>query len=134
MHILYNLDDGSIAGELECSPNLIEANRECQLTLNIGVVENITDVGSITHYHDLINTIRVRPAITAEPNKTTITADGTDIFILTGLPIPCTITVDESEYQVGDGEFGFPTTLAGTYTVKASQFPYIDKSWEVIAI
>ena len=74
-----------------------------------------------------------RPEITATPNKLTITANGSDQFILTGLPEPCTVKVESATFTVTDGEFGFTTILAGEYTVTAEQFPYITKTWEVTA-
>lgn len=86
------------------------------------------------YYFDLINTIRPRPEITAELNKTTMTADNIDSIILASLPIPCTIKVDDTAYTVDDGEFEFTTDTAGAYKITVEVFPYIPKSWEVTAV
>lgn len=75
-----------------------------------------------------------RPTITVEPGKTTILADGNDLFVLTGLPVPCVVKVDADAYEITDGEFGFNTILPGIYTVKVESFPYITRTWEVTAV
>jgi hypothetical protein len=86
-----------------------------------------------TYYFDFVTeTFIARPEMGVTPNKLTIFADGEDLFILTGLPTPCTVTVDNT-YEIDDGEFGFPTTIPGTYKVKVESFPYITKEWEVVA-
>jgi hypothetical protein len=87
-----------------------------------------------TYYFDFYTeTFVARPEMGVTPNKLTIFADGEDLFILTGLPTPCTVTVDNNTYEIDDGEFGFPTTIPGTYKVKVESFPYITKEWEVVA-
>ena len=75
-----------------------------------------------------------RPPITAEPNKLTLAADGIDSIVIAGLPIPCTVIVDEQEFEVEDGGFEFAVDFPGTYQITLTMFPYIDKTFEVIAI
>jgi hypothetical protein len=75
-----------------------------------------------------------RPLITSEPNKLTLSADSVDSVIFAGLPLPCTVKVNETAYEVNDGEFEFTTDTTGVYTVTVEQFPYITKSWEIEAV
>lgn len=133
MYPVFKKSTGEFVAELTCSETMLQLNRAA-LVNDEDCLEYEVQINKATQYYDLINTIRLRPEMTATPNKLTITADGTDTFILTGLPIPCTVTVDDATYEVNDGEFGFPTTLPGTYIVKAIAFPYVEKTWEVIAV
>ena len=105
--------------------------------------EILADTGKarLTKYYDTdLEEVLNKGAITAEPDRLEIQADGSDLFILTGLPIPCTVTVSDLDIEtddiiseVTDGEFGFPTAIAGEYKVKVESFPYITKEWTVVA-
>jgi hypothetical protein len=75
-----------------------------------------------------------RPLITSEPNKLTLSTDNVDSIVIQDLPLPCTIKVNETAYEVNDGEFEFTTDTVGTFTVTVEQFPYITKSWEIEAV
>jgi hypothetical protein len=87
-----------------------------------------------SYYYDIENDLLLeRPAITATPDKTSMLADGVDTVTITGLPVPCTIVIDETSYEVPDGSFAFSTTLAGTYIISIDNFPYLPISWEVTA-
>ena len=93
-----------------------------------------TDIPSVSNikYWDGEN-IQDRPIINTEPNKLTMIADGVDSVTISDLPIPCTVTINDTEYEVDDGEFEFTTDVADTYTITVASFPYITKSWEVTA-
>jgi hypothetical protein len=129
-------ENGKIAGYLK-----IEATDDAFWIDGIEVVQWFYDLVAdnlwqaiTTYYFDFVTeTFIARPEAPTEPNKLTIIANGDDLFILTGLPIPCTVTVDNNTYEIDDGEFGFPTTISGIYKVKVESFPYITKEWEVIA-
>lgn len=85
------------------------------------------------YYNHATEQITARPLITATINKNTITADDTDTAIISTLPTPCTVTVDDDVYEVDDGVFEFTVDTPGTYIIKAECFPYQPKEWEVIA-
>lgn len=134
-HAIYKKVNGvgQIMWILNCPTRDIDVNRE-QLPDDLYLVQDIvTGIDGSAHYYDLVSSFLDRPEITATPNKLTILANGSDQFILTGLPEPCTVTVESATFTVTDGEFGFTTILAGAYTVTAEQFPYITKTWEVTA-
>lgn len=87
-------------------------------------------------YVDTFNyyTITSFPANHAQIDKITIVADSTDTATITGLPTPCTITVDGASYEVTDGVFEFTVDISGTYKIKAEAFPYLPKEWEITAV
>jgi len=124
-----------ITGEITCTGKFTEGNILDQLNTSYeGVIEGASNIN--TDYVDTFTKeILPKPVITAEPNKLTILADNTDLFRITGLPMPCLITVTNvGEYTVNDGEFGFVTSLKGVYTVTVDVFPYIPTIWEVVAV
>jgi hypothetical protein len=135
VNTIYDNVTGEILGTLDCPAYLVECNMALKPN-NYSVIENSGAIDGRTHYFDLANTVLPRPEITAEPNKLIISADGVDLFILENLPVPCTVTVDDTPFNVTDtnGEFGFPTTIQGNYMVKVEKFPYLPKEWEVRAV
>lgn len=86
-----------------------------------------------TYYVDPVTrTLTERPVIVG-PLSVTISADDEDAFGLTGLPQPCTVSVDDVPYEVDDGMFEFTTPMAADYTVKIDQWPYMPFIVEVSA-
>jgi len=134
MHITYEKQSGRINGCVRFNTQLLEYYRE-RLPEEWGLLEYVEGCSGDTHYYDLVNTIRPRPVIEAEPNKLSLLPDNEDSIIIPGLPIPCTVTVDDhQEYQVEDGEFEFTTDIAGEYQITCEAFPFITKSWEIEAV
>ena len=66
--------------------------------------------------------------------KNTLIANGTDEIIITNLPVPFTISIDDIMYETTDGEFIFSTYVKGFYSIKAMTFPYRDASLIIEAI
>lgn len=62
-----------------------------------------------------------RPAMTPQVNGSTIS----------GLPQPCTATIDGQSQEVLDGEIEVVADLPGTYLVRIEAFPYIPVELEV---
>ena len=66
-------------------------------------------------------------------NKTSITADGVDEAVLSDLPIPCTVYLDDQEIVVDDGSFEFSTDDAGIYRVRVDAVAHTGITWEIVA-
>jgi hypothetical protein len=88
-------------------------------------------VNKLTHYLPG-GAATERPTITATLDKNSIVSGG-EIAILSGLPIPCTVTVASQQYAVNDGSFEFTLPLPGEYTITVEGFPYLSKTYEVTA-
>jgi len=57
-----------------------------------------------------------------------ITADGIDRALISGIPAGTTVQWPDGQIDtITDGEVGFKVDLAGTYTLKFSAVPYLDK-------
>jgi hypothetical protein len=70
-----------------------------------------------------------KPEMNCVIDKTTVTAGGVDVCVISGLPNPCRIRIDEEVTDVNDGQAEISFDVAGTYTVICEQFPYLD--WKV---
>lgn len=136
MHLLYNKYTGAILGHFTCPIHLLDAHVQ-SLPGWQGAIEHAGGIDGATHYFDLINTIRPRPTIEAEPNQTVLLANSPDSIFISGLPIPCIIREGDQEYHMIDPDdrvFEFTTPLAGVYKITCEAWPHITKTWEVEAV
>lgn len=78
--------------------------------------------------------VRDRPAMAALQDKRTITADGEDFMTLSGLPRPCRVLIDSTEYEVSDGTLEWGTLMPGEYKITVTAWPYHDWEGEVTAV
>lgn len=136
MKVVYDVYSGKICGIVECPDSCINSLRDGLL---IEQQEDFIDAELAVDsdiYYVLLPTmvITTRPDMVAALSSTNMLANGIDTVTSSNLPIPCTITIDDTTYTVDDGIFEFTTDLAGTYTIKAEAFPYLPKEWEVTAV
>lgn len=78
-----------------------------------------------------IHTKQVNPSMLS---ALTLSADSVDSIIISDIPNPSIITVDQDSYTVTDGEFEFSTPLKGVYSITIESFPYLPKEYEVTAV
>lgn len=69
------------------------------------------------------------PTVTARPDMPA-TIDG---LTISGIPAGAVLTIEGVDYTVDDGEAELSFTLPGTYQVKLSLWPYLDKVFEVVS-
>lgn len=79
-------------------------------------------------------TMHLRPKQETRQGKGSISADGKDAFVLSGLPVPCVVQIGEHRYEVEDGGLEWSTLMPGTYHIRVEAFPFLDWDAEVIAI
>ena len=77
---------------------------------------------------DDLNSYVLNGVVTSRPEMTP-TVNG---LVITGLPVPCSLTTYGNTYEVTDGEVTLTYDLAGEYLVEVQAFPYLD--WEVTVI
>ena len=75
-----------------------------------------------------------RPAQGTRQDKTHIKADGEDMMTLSGLPIPCNISINGTAFDVKDGLLEMTTLLPGDYVIRAEAFPFADWEGKVTAL
>jgi len=113
----------------------ITSMTEGQEELKIGYISDLigvldcpdydTTVG--LHYYILDNIITLKPTQSTTLDKLTLTADGIDIITITDAPTGI-FTATNSETITGEisGSDTFATTIAGTYKITITSFPYLD--------
>lgn len=74
-----------------------------------------------------------RPKISATVSKSTIVADGADIASISGLPQPCTVTLEGQIYRVEDGTLSLTTDIPGSFLLTVQAWPYLDAEFTVEA-
>ena len=122
-------------GEILCTRTMSEETADyMRRELNICLIEGEGD--NSTHYVDITQTppkiVPRTPQSTAQ-STSQIAADGNDTLILSDLPLPCSVRIGESTYDVDDGVLEWSTVLAGRYPITVSSFPHVDWKGEVIA-
>ena len=78
--------------------------------------------------------IKPRAPLGATLDKHTVTADGIDEAVLSGLPTPCTVYVDDVPELVEDGSAELSFTTPGTYIVMVNEPAYQQQFWQIEAV
>lgn len=146
-YAVYRLDTGRIvsSGAIGTSDDL----KDAQIAANLAVwgaeehaaIEAQADAES--HY---VGTLGGEPAVLDRPNlmvrvdKTVIEAGGIDEAVLTGLPDPCEVVIDDPDptvettvAEVTGGGFIFAADNPGTYTIEIRRFPFLPFKAEITA-
>lgn len=71
-----------------------------------------------------------RPDLPAALSRTTIAADDRDASVLSGLPVPCAVTVDGVDHLVTDGTLAIRSPMPATYEIRIDHWPY--RSWSAV--
>lgn len=137
---IYALDTGEIAAvpEMHFAPEHFDLYREAALAPfgagNHGLLE-AGDADPARHYVGTLGgepRLLDRPVLAVALDRTAILADGEDAATLTGLPDPCTVTVDAEDptvetsvHEVAGGGFLFAAETPGTYAVTIDRFPFL---------
>lgn len=134
MHTVYDNTTGMLLGLLCCPDHLLDTN-ESQLPVWQSLTRYSGNFdGSYYYYHFETNMILPRPKNPAVISSLTLNPDGLDVVVISGLPVPCTLTVEGSSYEVTDSEFEFTADMPGAYKITAEAFPYLPLEWEVTAV
>jgi hypothetical protein len=131
--LIYDRTTGEVIMALTTSNPTFEAVDSTPNT-DYDIVEGLG--ADDTHYIDISVTpvtIETKTDLSADFDKLTVTANGTDTATLSTLPNPCTVYVDEVATIVTDGSFEFTADAVGTYSIRVSEVSYIRKDWIINA-
>lgn len=93
-----------------------------------------TTVSHWGQYVDLVTEQAVDKAdLGAVWDKSALTANGIDVATLSGLPIPCTVYLDDAPHIVVDGTFEFSANDVGEYKIRVDEVQFIAKEWIINA-
>lgn len=122
--------DGTIVGNPTCMPYNIEA-----IAGGYSYMEVPPGTDDSVHYI-AGGVVADKAAMTLAINKTTITADGVDEAIISGVPTGSKFDISGPVNSSGvctDGSIEFSTTAAGTYTVLVTKAEYITELFTIEA-
>ncbi len=72
-----------------------------------------------------------RSPLNATWDKVAIDADGIDTATLSGLPVPCDVSLDGEVHTISDGTFELSVTSPGTYIVIVSEVEFLEQQWSI---
>jgi hypothetical protein len=122
---------GEITGVYDYTPDISFAEVS-EMYSGKSFVQAGFDVNPETQYI-LDGEVGMRAALTATWNAETVPADGSEI-VLSGLPVPCTVYIDEEAVLVDDGSLEFSAGVPGEYNVRVNEAAFLEKEWLINAI
>lgn len=114
----------------------VETGQDCDILAGCRSEEAVLLCTPRTHpdTHIVVDgQVVTRVATLATWDIQSIAATGINEAHLTGLPVPCTICVDEIAIHVDDGTFVLTASTPGTYYVVLDEVAYLRKEWEINA-
>ena len=122
--VIYDTTDGRI---LRCvSAPISDVQNQLQNQNEAYIVHDVVD-DTLTYV--LSSEVVDKPLQGSLINKTSATVG--ELITLSSLPIPCEVYVDNTIYEVPDGELILAVSLPGTIEIVIKSFPYLDKSFTV---
>ena len=127
--IVYDERDGRIKRNVICPTNMVD--------IQIGIGESYI-VGQADPNLQYIDTsdkkAMYKSELMVEIDKVEIISDGIDTAIISDLPDPSIVIVNDIYiYEVTDGSFEFTIDTPGEYKIKCSAFPFLDKEFVINA-
>jgi hypothetical protein len=98
--------------------------------LFVSSTDNVTSEGNYV----LDGVLELRATSGASWDSTEVLADGAAEIVLSGLPIPCTVYVDDTPIIVDDSTFEFSADAVGTYQIRLDEIDFSPETWTVTAI
>jgi len=126
-YIVYN-SVGEILRTGYCPDEMINIQAQAGESVIEGIANDVTQ-------YMLNNTVTDKSVMSLSTDKVTITANGIDASITTGLPNPSYIYINgiRQGTLITDGVLEFTVDTPGVYKIKIESFPYLDYEFEVTA-
>lgn len=87
-----------------------------------------------THFvNTKFRTLAPKMGMDAVINKDSLKGDGLDSVMISGLPTPSKIKINETVYENPDPDFEFTVNFPGEYKVTCSSIKFLDKNFLVTA-
>ena len=134
--ITYEKESGRIVSFIQAP----KEHKDYYVTEIIGsvIINGGVDVTNFGNYYIVEESFVLRPTQTTTINKSTITADGIDAVSITDAPVGIFTAINKATEETISGEISgsdtFATTIAGTYKITLTSFPYLDFESTVEAI
>ena len=133
-YLIFNADTGKPISYQSTNKNLTEDLLREQIQINdanydVCAIEEAEAPNAFMDNVDDVWVVKQQTPLTAAWDKETISPDGVDEMVLSPLPIPCTVFVDEVEHVVNDGSLEFRANEPGTYKFIINEIAHIQQEW-----
>jgi len=124
---VYN-NSGKIVRSISAPPNMLGLQ---PLSLGESIINAKANLETDYIPNPANPVVTPRPANPTTLDKTTVTADGVDKAIASGVPLNSVITLTDSTGSITTGtattsSIDLIFDIAGTYTIRVELFPYLD--------
>jgi len=126
-YIVYNTQ-GEILRTGYCPDEMVDIQAQVGELVIEGIANDVTQ-------YMLNDTTTDKSVMSLSTDKITITANGIDASITTGLPNPSYIYINgiRQAIVIIDGVLEFTVNTPGIYKIRIESFPYLDYEFEVTA-
>jgi len=98
------------------------------------ITESAGGLSPINHWYDeAAGEGKEKTPLSLSINKPVIIADNSDVATVSGLPIPCTVHHDNTQYLVTDGSFEFTADQPGAYLFQIDEPMYLREEFTIDA-
>jgi|TARA_R110002167_G_C12623206_1_gene646946 hypothetical protein len=136
-YLTFDTETGQVISyqsSIETEEKLRDMVQEYNPTWDVSPVE---EAEALTAYMIQVEGVwekRQKTSLTATWDAETLTANGTAEIVLSTLPIPCTVHIDNEILVVEDGSLEFSTKDIGFYKVTVNEPAYLPKEWTINAV
>ena len=134
--IRYRKTNGEIVAFIRSPNDLIDSYIDGDYNAMLIIDTDTSPILGDKYVYD--NEITIRPTQTTTINKSTITADGIDAVLITDAPVGIFTAINKATEETITGEISgsdtFATTIAGTYKITITAFPFLDFTATIEAI
>ena len=128
-YLVYNTETGKIRGVGVCPfDDLALQAQEGEAVIE---VDEFVDC-STNYIKD--GSVTSKASLGAAWSAESVVADGTSEIALSGLPIPCTVYVNDQAINVDDGSLEFSTSDIGYHRVMIDEPEYLRQEWLINAV
>lgn len=130
MKLLYHDVDGRLTGGLSgaLSPADLDDLRARGFSFVV-----VPDSASMASSYVVDGALVPRPVFPIELDRTDISADGTDVAVIEGLPDPCTLLIDGEPITIIGGRLELTADMPAIYSVVFDCFPAMPWLAEITA-
>lgn len=129
-YTIYDTNTGEIKRNVTCPDSM---SGDQTISGEALLIELSNDITQYVDVGESPNIIVNKIAFPGVQDVVEIEADGVEEAIISSLPIPTNVIIDNMGYEVTDGSFEFSTEVAGSYLIKCNSFPYLDGEYTVNA-
>lgn len=133
---IYETTNGRILSVIQCPDSMISLNIKSGQAYIEGYFNDY-----LYYFDTALDEVKLKPEMPASANKETIAANGTEEVVITlpttepnGTAISVHVSINDSTYEVSDGELIFTSDIANTFHIECRAVNYLPVTITVEAV